>query len=130
MWIALTMKSRKVDEAWDLKAQLVFGESKTRGRKDREFKDLSGRVIVKGGSVPGHWLRELEIWRLVLVKVFADSEILVKAPASNAYFACALLRSSALITTSQFARPRSLTKLLSTILKNNSQTLKNQIKET
>ena len=52
--ITLTLVIRKVDEAWDLKAQLVFGESKTRGRKDRGFKDLSGRVIVKGGSVPGH----------------------------------------------------------------------------
>lgn len=40
-----------VDSAWDLKAQLVFGTSESaKQRKEREFKDLTGRVIVRGGG--------------------------------------------------------------------------------
>ena len=42
-------KEWKVDPQWDLKAELVFGTPESKGRKEREFKDLSGRVVVKGG---------------------------------------------------------------------------------
>jgi hypothetical protein len=41
-------KEWKIDGQWDLKAQLVFGTSESKGRKEREFKDLSGRVLVRG----------------------------------------------------------------------------------